>query len=183
MWNMIKSAYINIYFIGGLVMKKVLFLCTHNSARSQIAEAILNSKGKGNVIAYSAGNCPAESVNPYAQLVMQELGVDMSKYKPKSISNFLNEEFDFVITLCDKMKNECPSFNKNVIYAHWGFPDPNSFEGNDEEILKQYRNIKNELIARINVLLSLPLEKLDRASVRKKLNEIVKDEYKPNCCK
>lgn len=164
-------------------MKKVLFLCTQNSARSQIAEAILNSKGKGEFVAYSAGSCPAESINPYAQLAMQELGVDISNYKPKSIDNFLNEEFDFVITLCDKMRNQCPNISNNTIHAHWGLSDPKYFEGTDEEILKQYKKIKNDLISRINILLSLPIERLSKASIKEKLNAVIKDEYDGNCCK
>ena len=164
-------------------MRKALFLCTQNSARSQIAEAILNSKGNGEFIAYSAGSCPAKDINPYALLAMQELGIDITNYKTKSVDNFLDEEFDFVITLCDKMRNQCPNISSDAIQAHWGLPDPKYFEGTDEEILKQYRRLKNDLITRVNILLSLPMEKLDRASIKEKLDNILKDEYDKDCCK
>ncbi|WP_238903405.1 arsenate reductase ArsC [Clostridium sp. YIM B02506] len=164
-------------------MRKVLFLCTQNSARSQIAEAILNSKGNGEFIAYSAGSCPAKDVNPYALLAMQELGIDITNYETKSVDNFLDEEFDFVITLCDKMRNQCPNISSDTIQAHWGLPDPKYFEGTDEEILKQYKRLKNDLITRVNILLSLPMEKLDRASIKEKLDNILKDEYGKECCK
>ena len=80
-----------------IVQKKVLFLCTQNSARSQMAEAILNDKGKGKFIAFSAGNQPADDINIYAKIVMKEMGIDISNYKPKSIQQFLNEEFDLII--------------------------------------------------------------------------------------
>lgn len=163
--------------------KKVLFLCTQNSARSQIAEAILNTKGNGEFIAYSAGSCPSECIDPYAQKVMEEIGLDLSRYKPKSIQQFLEDEFDFVITLCDKMKDECPSISKDSINVHWSIPDPRDFYGSEEEKLKYFKKIRNQLIRRINLLMSIPTEKLDKSTIKQRLSEIIDEDSKNNCCK
>ena len=114
-------------------MLKVLFLCTHNSARSQIAEALLNLKGKDRIVAYSAGSEPAEEINPLAVKVMQEIGVDISDKKPKPMEQFLCEPFDLVITLCDREKNQCPTTSPNAVRGHWGLADPEYFKGTDEE--------------------------------------------------
>ncbi len=154
-------------------MKRVLFLCTENSARSQIAEAVLNAKGKGQFVSYSAGSRPASDISPYARLIMEEIGEDASNYVPKSAEKFLDQEFDFIITLCDKMKNECPVMSNNAIYVHWGISDPKDFKGTEEEVMKQFRRIRNELVSRINLLLSLPIDKLDNVSLKKKLSEII----------
>lgn len=154
-------------------MKKVLFLCTENSVRSQIAEAILNSKGKGKFIAFSAGSNPAKEINPYAKKIIQNLGEDVSNYTPKHIEKFLDQEFDFVITLCDKMRNECPIVSNNSVNVHWWLADPKSFDGNEEEIINQFKKIKSELINRINLLLNLPMDKLDKVSLRQKLSELI----------
>jgi arsenate reductase len=153
--------------------KKVLFLCTKNSARSQMAEAILNTKGNANFIAFSAGSQPADDINTYAQVVMEEIGIDISGYKPKSVEQFLNEEFDFIITLCDKAKNECPTLLNDAIYAHWGITDPRDFKGTEEEIINHFKKIRNELTTRINLFMSLPIDKLNKATFRKKLDEMI----------
>lgn len=155
------------------MVKKVLFLCTQNSARSQMAEAILNDKSEGKFVAFSAGSQPADDINIYAQTVMKEMGVDISSYKSKSIDQFLNEEFDFAITLCDKAKNECPTLINDAIYAHWGITDPKDFKGTEEETVNHFKKIRNELATRINLLISLPIEKLDRETLKKRLNEII----------
>lgn len=155
-------------------MLKVLFLCTHNSARSQIAEAFLNLKGKDRIAAYSAGSEPAEKVNPLAVKVMQEIGIDISDKKPKPIENFLNESFDFVITLCERARNQCPALSGNAVRGHWGIDDPEYFEGLEEDKLKHLRRIRTELNTRIELLLALPLEKKDRELL--KLDDILKTE-------
>ena len=154
-------------------MLKVLFLCTGNSARSQIAEALLNFKGKDRIVAYSAGSEPAEAINPYAIKVMEEMGIDISGYKPKSLKLFEDQYFDFVITLCDRARDQCPVIPSPSIHVHWGFADPKYFKGTDEEILRQLKTITNEIARRIDLFLSLPLEKSDRASLKKKLDEII----------
>ena len=153
-------------------MLKVLFLCTGNSARSQIAEAILNAKGK-NAVAYSAGSEPAEAINPYAIKVMKEMGIDISDHKPKGIEVFSEQYFDFVITLCDRARNQCPVIASPSIHIHWGFADPKFFQGTEEEVLKQFRKVSIEIVRRIDLFLLLPLETSDKISLKKKLNEIL----------
>lgn len=138
-----------------------------------MAEAILNDKGKGKFIAFSAGNQPADDINIYAKIVMKEMGIDISNYKPKSIQQFLNEEFDFVITLCDKAKNECPTLPNDAIYVHWGITDPRDFKGNEEETVNHFKKIRNELAKRINLFIALPIDKLDKVTLRKRLDEII----------
>lgn len=154
-------------------MLKVLFLCTGNSARSQIAEALLNSKGKDRIVAYSAGSDPENEINPYAIQVMSEMGIDISGLKPKSLKLFADQYFDFVITLCDRARNQCPVMPNPSIHMHWGFADPKYFEGTDKEIIRQLKTITNDITRRIDLFLSLPLEKTDRTSLKKKLDEIV----------
>lgn len=153
-------------------MRKVLFLCIKNSARSQIAEAILNSKVGDKFQAYSAGSRPADKVNPYAVKVMEEVNVDISNKKPELAEKYLDVDFDFVITLCDKMKEECPNFPGNPIVAHWGMVDPDEFQGNEEEKLKEFRKTRNEMLKRIELFVNLPMEKLDRISMENKTKEI-----------
>jgi arsenate reductase len=160
--------------IGGVKMLKVLFLCTHNSARSQIAEALLNLKGKDRIIAYSAGSEPAEEINPLAVKVMQEIGIDISGKKPKPIENYINKPFDLVITLCDRARNQCPALSGNAVRGHWGIDDPEYFEGTDEKKLKHFRRITTELSTRIDLLLALPLEKSDKVLLKQKLDNILK---------
>jgi arsenate reductase len=153
-------------------MKKVLFLCIKNSSRSQIAEAILNSKAGDRFEAYSAGSKPANQVNPFAVKIMQEVDVDLSEKKPESAEKYLDVKFDFVITLCDKMKEECPNFPGDPIVAHWGMPDPDEKEGSEEEKIKEFRKTRNEILNRINLFINLPMEKLDRLTMESKTKEI-----------
>jgi len=155
-------------------MLKVLFVCTHNSARSQIAEAFLNEKGKGRIIAYSAGTEPAEEINPLAVEVMREIGIDISEKKPKSIENFLQESFDLVITLCEKARNQCQNIFTNAAQGYWGIDDPQYFEGTYEEKLEHIRRIAIELSTRINLLLELPLEKMDNVLLKQKIENILR---------
>lgn len=157
-------------------MLKVLFLCTQNAARSQIAEALLNLKGKGRIVAYSAGSEPAEQINPLAVEVMRENGIDISNQKPKPIENFSEESFDFVITLCERARDQCPAMGGNPVHAYWGIDDPQYFEGTDEEKLNQVRRIEIELAERIDLFLALPLEKLDRASLKQRLDDILRSD-------
>jgi len=157
------------------MIKKILFLCTQNSARSQMAEAIVNSKAKDKFLAYSAGSNPADKINPYAVAVMEEIGIDMSNRKPKSVMNFIDEEYDFIITLCDKMKDECPRVTNDAIHVHWGISDPKDFQGNDEDKKTYFKKIRNELNRRIELLIALPLDKIEKAAVKQKLEDIIKD--------
>lgn len=123
--------------------KKVLFICTHNSCRSQMAEGLLNSIYGSNYEAYSAGIKPT-NVNPYAVEVMKEIGIDLSKHYSKSIEDFKGSTFDFVVTVCDNAKETCPFFpGKKII--HKGFEDPAVFNGSIEQTLDFFRKIRDEI--------------------------------------
>jgi len=124
---------------------RILVLCTGNSCRSQIAEAFLKSFD-AKMEVYSAGTIPTEHVNPYAIKIMNEIGIDINKNKPKNVEEFLNQEFDYVITVCDGAKETCPMFTgrvKNRI--HIGFEDPADAKGTDEEIMKVFRKVRDEI--------------------------------------
>ena len=122
---------------------KILVLCTGNSCRSQMAEGFL--KSFDNILAvYSAGTRPEQNVNPNSIQVMSELNIDLSNNKPKSIDQFLNQEFDYVITVCDNAKESCPVFLGKVRNRlHIGFEDPADAIGTPEEILNEYRRIRD----------------------------------------
>ena len=124
--------------------RKVLFLCTHNSARSQMAEGILTNLYGDRFDALSAGTEPSR-VNPYAIRVMHELGIDISGHKSKSIGCFDGAEIDYVVTVCDNAKESCPAFPGAKHYLHKGFRDPSKFRGKDEEILLGFRQVRDEI--------------------------------------
>ena len=124
--------------------KQVLFVCTHNSARSQMAEGLLNSLYGNKYTAYSAGIEPT-IVNPYAIQVMSEIGIDISKHQAKSINEFMEQKFDFVITVCDHANETCPFFPAGLKRIHQSFEDPASFKGEEDEILSAFRRIRDEI--------------------------------------
>ena len=127
-------------------MIKVLILCTGNSCRSQMAEGILKALNP-NIEVYSAGTEPTEQVHPKAIEVMKELGVDISKNKPKKADDFLNDAFDYVITVCDGAKENCPVFMGNVKNRlHIGFEDPANATGTEEEVLRKFRQVRDEIL-------------------------------------
>lgn len=131
---------------------KVLFVCIHNSARSQMAEAFLNDLGKDSYQAYSAGIEPG-TLNPYVVRVMAEIGYDISKNETKSVTGFLkkSELPGYVITVCDVSSAEsCPIFPGIVKREHWSFPDPSSFQGNDEEKLRFTRSVRDSIKKRVS---------------------------------
>lgn len=123
--------------------KRVLFLCTHNSARSQMAEGLLNHLFGDRYEAYSAGTNPS-GVNPLAVEVMREIGIDISRQRSKSLEEFEGMEFDYVVTLCDGAKEECPYF-PGKRHIHRSFPDPSSFEGSYEEKLELFRRVRDDI--------------------------------------
>jgi arsenate reductase len=125
-------------------VKKVLFICTHNSSRSQMAEGLVNHDLAGKVQAFSAGTDPT-FVNPLAVAAMGELGVDISRQRSKSLDEFTNEQFDFVITLCDHAAESCPLFFGGTRRRHMGFPDPMSIKGTEEEKLSFFRNLRDQI--------------------------------------
>ena len=124
--------------------KKVLFICTHNSTRSQMAEGLLRTLYGEMYEAHSAGTHPSK-VNPYAIRIMQEIDIDISGHRAKSIKEFRDMKFDYVVTVCDNAKEGCPFFPGGKNYLHRGFEDPSGFSGNEHEILAGFRRIRNEI--------------------------------------
>ena len=124
----------------------VLFICTHNSARSQIAEGFLRSFYADRYEAHSAGTEPS-SVNPHAVQVMTEIGIDISSQRSKGIDEFINKEIDYVITVCDHARQTCPFFPGGKKLIHKGFKDPASFHRNDNETLALFRQVRDEIKA------------------------------------
>ena len=123
--------------------KTVLFLCTHNSCRSQIAEGLLNTLYSNNYKAYSAG-VEKTKVNPYASEVMKEIGIDLSKHYSKTVDEFKYENFDYVVTVCNTAKETCPFFPGNKI-IHKSFEDPSKVDGSIEDILDSFRKTRDEI--------------------------------------
>jgi len=125
--------------------KKILILCTGNSCRSQMAEGFLKMFDR-NLEVYSAGTKPAEKVNPNAVQVMREVGIDISSHYPKDVEQFINQSFDYVITVCDNAKETCPVFIGKVgKQLHIGFEDPAEAKGTEEEILSIFRKVRDEI--------------------------------------
>ncbi|MCR4416831.1 MAG: arsenate reductase ArsC [Ignavibacteria bacterium] len=125
--------------------KKILILCTGNSCRSQMAEGFLKSFDS-ELEVYSAGTKPADKVNPKAVTVMNEIGIDISQNYPKDVEQFINESFDYVITVCDNAKETCPVFMGKVgKQLHIGFEDPAEATGTEEEILAVFRKVRDEI--------------------------------------
>jgi arsenate reductase len=129
-------------------MKKILFICTHNSARSQLAEALTNEFHSEKYKAYSAGTKKTK-INPYVVKVLTELGIDTSHQRSKTIKEFKGQKFDYVVTVCDNAKEACPFFPGDIV-IHKSFADPSKFKGTDEEILNQTRQIRDEIKQWIN---------------------------------
>ena len=131
---------------------RVLFLCTHNSARSQIAEALLRSRGRGAFEVESAGT-EATLVRPHALTVLNEIGIDASAQTSKTLHQFLDETFDYVITVCDAANDACPTFPNAGAREHWSRPDPSKATGSEEQQLEVYREVRDDLELRIMELL------------------------------
>jgi arsenate reductase len=156
----------------------VLFLCTGNSARSILAEAYLNASGRGRFRAYSAGSHPGGKVNPFALALLQKNRLDTAGLRSKSWDEFAlpgAPAMDFVFTVCDQAAGEaCPMWPGQPITAHWGVDDPAKAEGTDEQKRKAFVRAFSELSTRINLFVNLPLDKLDRLVLKKKLEDIGK---------
>ncbi|MGH9705466.1 MAG: arsenate reductase ArsC [Candidatus Acidiferrales bacterium] len=154
----------------------VLFLCTGNSARSIMAEAILNQKGKPNFFAYSAGSHPSGNVRPEALRQLALAHISSSGYRSKSWEEFAGPQaprFDFVFTVCDNAAKEvCPVWPGQPMTAHWGVPDPAAMQGLPEQVERAFRDAFLLLDRRVTLFLSLPLEKLDRLAIKKAINDI-----------
>ena len=158
--------------------RNVLFLCTGNSARSILAEAILNQKGRPDFTAYSAGSHPAGRINPYAIKQLEIVRLPVSNLRSKSWDEFAKPgapKMDFVFTVCDNAANEiCPVWPGQPISAHWGVPDPAAVVGSAEQIERAFRDAFVTLDRRIGLLLSLPISSLDSLSVKKEVDRIGK---------
>lgn len=154
----------------------VLFLCTGNSARSIIGEAILNRFGAGNFRAYSAGSQPKGQLNPNTIQLLQSLGYDVSGYRSKSWDEFAKAgepKFDFVFTVCDSAAAEtCPVWPGQPMTAHWGIADPAQATGTPAEIALAFKEAYRLLNQRIGIFTALPLRSLDRLSLQGKLRDI-----------
>jgi protein-tyrosine-phosphatase len=156
----------------------VLFLCTGNSARSIIAEALLNRAGQGNFRAFSAGSQPKDEVHPYTLDLLRKLHFDVKGLRSKSWLEFSqpdSPQLDFVFTVCDNAAGEaCPYWPGQPMTAHWGVPDPVAATGTEAEIRLAFADTLRMLTNRINIFVSLPLAKLDRLSLQAQLDAIGK---------
>jgi arsenate reductase len=152
----------------------VLFLCTGNSARSILAEAILNVGGQGRFRAYSAGSMPTGKVNPHALALLQRLGYETGGYRSKSWDEFAGDDapqFDFIITVCDNAAGEvCPIWPGKPSKAHWGIPDPAA--AGEADIEQAFADAYRRMKARIDRFVALPLDKLDAPSLKQELGAI-----------
>ena len=154
----------------------VLFLCTGNSARSIMAEAILNRLGMGKFKGYSAGSHPKGAVNPHTLTVLRKSNFDVSRLRSKSWDEFTNPDapkLDFVFTVCDNAANEvCPIWPGQPMTAHWGVADPAVVSGSNKEVERAYRDAFTTLDRRISLFLSLPLASVDKLKIQKELDNI-----------
>lgn len=158
----------------------VLFLCTGNSARSILAEAILNRDGKGRFRAFSAGSHPKGEVNLYALNLLRRSGYDISGLRSKNWAEYAHPaapQLDFVFTVCDNAASEsCPLWPGQPMTAHWGIPDPAAATGNEAEIACAFDDAYRMLKRRIELFLALPIDKLDRMVLANRLKEIGRSE-------
>ena len=156
----------------------VLFLCTGNSARSILAESILNQRGKGRFRAFSAGSHPNGRVNPFALELLAQSGHPVAGLRSKSWDEFAAPaapELDFVFTVCDNAAGEtCPYWPGQPVIAHWGLPDPAAVTGSDQDKAKAFRDTYVALERRISLFTSLPFAQLDQLSLVQKLQDIGK---------
>ncbi len=148
----------------------ILFLCTHNSARSVLGEALASTHPSGKFVGYSAGSTPGTSINPIARELALEMGYEESNLRSKSWDEYgLPEapQMDFIITVCDNAAGEvCPVWPGKPATAHWGFPDPSQVKGNDLEKKSAFISVMNGLKKRIDLLASMPLDTLDSMSLK-----------------
>ena len=153
-------------------MKKynILFLCTHNSARSVLGEALASTHPSGKFIGYSAGSTPGTAVNPFAKELAIEMGYDSTRLRSKNWDEFGLPEapkMDFIVTVCDNAAGEvCPIWPGNPATAHWGFPDPSKVEGSDLDKKAAFVEVMNGLKKRIDLLAEMPLDTLNSISLK-----------------
>lgn len=167
-------------------MYNVLFLCTGNSCRSILAEAIMNRLGRGRFQAYSAGSMPTGKVNQHALDLLERMHHDTTGLRSKSWEEFARDsnpdapELDFVFTVCDNAAGEvCPIWPGQPMTAHWGMPDPADAKGTDAEVAVVFGDTYRMLTTRISLFLNLPMASLDRLSLQKRLSDIGKTTDEP----
>lgn len=148
----------------------ILFLCTHNSARSILGEALASTHPSGKLRGFSAGSTPGSSVNPIAADIAVELGMDRALLKSKSWDVFGKPnapKMDFIITVCDNAAGEqCPFWPGQPVTAHWGFPDPSQVQGSDIEKKAAFNEVLKGLAKRVDILANMPMDKLDSMSLK-----------------
>ena len=140
---------------GNKAPLRVLFLCTENSARSQMAEALLRHLSHGTVEAFSAGSQPAEELHPLARRCMERLGIEMSRAVPKHFEVYRGQRFDVITTVCDRVLETCPTFPDDQERIHWSFLDPATVQGSEAEQMRAFEQISLQLTTRIRFLLTL----------------------------
>jgi arsenate reductase (thioredoxin) len=154
----------------------VLFLCTGNSARSILAEVLVEHWGKGRFYGYSAGSFPKGTVHPLARDLLERLHLRTTGLRSKSWDEFADDHapaMDFVFTVCDQAAGEvCPIWPGNPLTAHWGVPDPAAVEGSDAERVRAFRDAYRQLEARVKLFVALPFDKLDRMAIKREVDQI-----------
>ena len=154
----------------------VLFLCTGNSARSIMAEALVTTMGKGRFRGFSAGSRPGGKVNPYAIEQVEPIGYPVDELRSKSWDEFATPgapHMDFIITVCDNAAGEaCPVWPGHPVSAHWGFEDPAAVEGTDEEKRAAFQKIFKQIMTRMNTFVNLPVHMLDKNAIRQEMHKI-----------
>ena len=154
----------------------VLFLCTGNSARSIMAEALVSTMGKGRFQGFSAGSKPGGSVNPFAIEQVRKTAYPLDKLRSKSWDEFAGPHaphMDFIITVCDNAAGEvCPYWPGHPATAHWGFEDPAAVEGTDEQKRAAFEKVFRQIVARMNSFVSLPLHMLDKHAIQREIKKI-----------
>jgi len=154
----------------------VLFLCTGNSARSIMAEALVTTMSKGRFKGFSAGSTPGGKVNPFAIEMVNRTGYPVDNLRSKSWDEFGKPDaphMDFIITVCDNAAGEvCPHWPGHPATAHWGFEDPAAFEGTDEEKRAVFEKVYRQILGRINTFLSLPLHLLEKHAIQQEIRKI-----------
>ncbi len=154
-------------------MIKVLVLCTGNSCRSILAEALFNHLGRGEIKAFSAGSFPTGKVNPNALATLTDHSLPIEGYSSQSWDEFEHQKIDIVITVCDNAAGEtCPVYLNKAIKAHWGLPDPAHVTGSDEVIKAAFEDTYKALETRINKMLALPLSEISDKELTRALNDI-----------
>jgi protein-tyrosine-phosphatase len=158
---------------------RVLFVCTHNRARSQMAEALMHSKiarlAPGRFTVASAGSHPGSEVHPMALAALRDVGIVWRGHRPRSIDDVSAEPWDLIITVCDRAKASCPIVPGHPTFAHWGMDDPSEVEGDDSARARAFRETLQYLSRRIDLLLALPFESLASSVLERRVQAIAEE--------